>query len=92
MKLTEEEKAEAKKAFDDLANKLYEMSILLFETSEQSFPEDATPELRKQVVESMLKGAANAMSAGVESQIKVVTERLQKEYKNGRRREEASGK
>lgn len=82
MKLTEAEKAEARKAFDGLATKLYDMCILLVETNSKSFPDDTPDEIRKQVIESMLQGTANAMAAGVEEQIKTVTEKL-KEKQNG---------
>lgn len=82
MTLTEQEKAEAKKAFQELADKLYEMSLFLIETSNQSFPEDTPDEVRHQVIESLLQNTAKAMTAGVEQQIKVVTEKL-KEKENG---------
>ena len=67
--LTEAEKADIKKQFQDVADAMFDCAIRLFNLQASVFPDDLPTEQRKQIIESMLLSSARAIEAGVKTQM-----------------------
>lgn len=72
IKLTDEEKQYVKEQFIKVSDTMYDCAMRLFAIQASVFPDDLPVEQRKQIIESMLLSSANAMEAGIKTQMDTV--------------------